>query len=443
MKPGRSSAPKAIPEYWLYWTYRNRELLKNPLRALDGRQVRIIDPGLRNEDNGPDFRNAVLEIEGLRWRGDVEIHGRASDWFRHGHQQDERYGNVILHIIWDKNDAIPPGLSARFCHVALREQLRIPEEQWREAMARLDEENPDITPVSRHDLPVTSACLEELAERRFQRKIERYRTWCGLYSPEDALYIALAEALGYSKNKFPLRQLLWECPPSHIYSIIPARQRSPLSIWTYLVLRGNLLPAPALAGKTRPEFPDSPAFETLHRHFRERGFYPLLALSDWNFSRLRPANSPYLRLSALAGWLYRYQSPGLFEKLLSSAMERLPLPETLGRWQNCLQLPADPALAALLRERLGYIALPRNIIGVSRLRQFFLNALIPLLCIWAERSGNPGFRAYLGGLFESFPAAEDRHLLSRQLAGIANGDLARKVRQSGYYQQGMIEYMTR
>src|SRR3712207_8152935 len=50
----------------------------------DGRGVEIIDPGLHNTDAGPDFFNAKVKIADTLWVGNVEIHDRASDWYRHG-----------------------------------------------------------------------------------------------------------------------------------------------------------------------------------------------------------------------------------------------------------------------------------------------------------------------------------------------------------------------
>lgn len=70
-----------------------------PLRTSDGRRVRIIHPGTLNHDSGPDFFNASVEIDGQRWAGNIEIHVRASDWMRHGHDRDRAYDSVILHVV--------------------------------------------------------------------------------------------------------------------------------------------------------------------------------------------------------------------------------------------------------------------------------------------------------------------------------------------------------
>ena len=65
-----------------------------------GEQLNALHPGLHNTDAGPDFFQATVEIGGVRWVGNVEIHVRASDWFRHGHQNDPKYRSVILHVVY-------------------------------------------------------------------------------------------------------------------------------------------------------------------------------------------------------------------------------------------------------------------------------------------------------------------------------------------------------
>ena len=70
------------------------------LTTCEEEAVQISDPGKWNRDQGPDFTAARISIGATSWSGNVEIHVLASDWYRHQHQYDPRYGNVILHVVW-------------------------------------------------------------------------------------------------------------------------------------------------------------------------------------------------------------------------------------------------------------------------------------------------------------------------------------------------------
>lgn len=84
------------------------------LRTRRGREVTVLSPGEWNLGEGPDFRNAVLEIGSERRRivGDVEIHLCPNDWDLHGHGTDPNYRNVIAHVTWGCGP-IPRTLPAR------------------------------------------------------------------------------------------------------------------------------------------------------------------------------------------------------------------------------------------------------------------------------------------------------------------------------------------
>jgi len=70
------------------------------LQLTNGEHFEIIYPGLFNTNQGPDFLNAKIRIGNAMWAGHVELHIKTSDWYKHAHQHDRNYDNVILHVVW-------------------------------------------------------------------------------------------------------------------------------------------------------------------------------------------------------------------------------------------------------------------------------------------------------------------------------------------------------
>ena len=91
-----------MKEEFIYYLWENR-LLSFDLKTTEGDDVTIISVGNRNFDSGADYINARIKIGGTFWAGQVEIHVRSSDWFKHNHHNDENYNNVILHVVYEND----------------------------------------------------------------------------------------------------------------------------------------------------------------------------------------------------------------------------------------------------------------------------------------------------------------------------------------------------
>lgn len=64
-----------------------------------GKKVRIIHRGITNFYDGPDILEAIVSYDGLRFFGSVEFHTKTSDWYAHKHNKDNKYNNVVLHVV--------------------------------------------------------------------------------------------------------------------------------------------------------------------------------------------------------------------------------------------------------------------------------------------------------------------------------------------------------
>src|SRR6476661_919541 len=84
----------------LHYIWKYRLYQAATLKTSDSKSLKVISPGTANTDAGSDFYNAKIQIDETLWAGNVEIHIRSSDWFKHQHQLDKSYDNVILHVVW-------------------------------------------------------------------------------------------------------------------------------------------------------------------------------------------------------------------------------------------------------------------------------------------------------------------------------------------------------
>jgi hypothetical protein len=76
----------------------NRTEPGTQIRTTDNRRMTVIHPGTWNFEQGPDFKNAKIIIDGKEITGDIEVHRSPSDWYAHKHHTDNNYNSVILHV---------------------------------------------------------------------------------------------------------------------------------------------------------------------------------------------------------------------------------------------------------------------------------------------------------------------------------------------------------
>ncbi len=89
----------------LHFVWKYKKIHVNELLSSNNDVISILDLGIHNLLQGPDFFNAKIRINNQLWAGNVEIHVKSSDWYRHHHEKDSNYNNVILHVVWE--DDVP------------------------------------------------------------------------------------------------------------------------------------------------------------------------------------------------------------------------------------------------------------------------------------------------------------------------------------------------
>ena len=92
-------------EAFIQYIWKMKLFNTTDLKTTDGEPLLIIHSGEHNFHSGPDFTNARIKLSDTIWAGNVEIHIRSGDWKIHKHVSDRAYDNVILHVVYEHDDA--------------------------------------------------------------------------------------------------------------------------------------------------------------------------------------------------------------------------------------------------------------------------------------------------------------------------------------------------
>jgi hypothetical protein len=90
-------------ERFLHFIWQTLSFEFRNLKTISGDLVQIEKQGIYNVNQGADFLQAKIRINGVLWAGSVEIHILSEDWYKHGHQNDTHYNGVVLHVVEKSN----------------------------------------------------------------------------------------------------------------------------------------------------------------------------------------------------------------------------------------------------------------------------------------------------------------------------------------------------
>lgn len=286
-------------EQLLHYVWKHKLWPLRPLATTDGRSVEIIDPGLANANAGPDFFNAKIKVDGQLWVGNVEIHTKASDWFRHHHQDDKAYNSVILHVVEQADDdAIDSSgrLLPTLC-------LPIPDH----IVANYDElQKTDRYPPCHKIIAMLPSLMVHswicaLSIERLERKtseIQHRIELCG-GSWEHACFVTLARNFGFGVNSDAFEEWAMNIDLTQASH----HRDEPLQIEALFMGQAGLLDAEKLPQRHRDAATSDEYFQRLSTEYRFlQHKYALSPIdpSRWRFLRMRPQNFPHIRLSQLA-----------------------------------------------------------------------------------------------------------------------------------------------
>lgn len=292
-------------EQLLHYVWKHKIFPLKELKTTTGQQVEVIDTGLANTDAGPDFFNAKLKLDGVLWIGNIEIHERSSDWFKHGHHADAGYNSVILHIASEIDTEISRSNGERIPQI----QLICPEAVRTNYKELLETDSyppcyriiPSLPPFTAH------SWMTALQMERFEQKAtllnERLKRCQGNW--EDAFFITLARNFGFGLNGDAFETWAHRLP----FRAVDKHRNDLFQIEAIFFGQAGILEDSDGDGyylRLKKEY-------TYLQH--KFGLIPMDA-SLWRFLRLRPANFPHIRIAQLA-CLYQ-RAYGLLSRIMET-----------------------------------------------------------------------------------------------------------------------------
>lgn len=292
-------------EQLLHYVWKHKIFPLKELKTTTGQQVEVIDTGLANTDAGPDFFNAKLKLDGVLWIGNIEIHERSSDWFKHGHHADAGYNSVILHIASEIDTEISRSNGERIPQI----QLICPEAVRTNYKELLETDSyppcyriiPSLPPFTAH------SWMTALQMERFEQKAtllnERLKRCQGNW--EDAFFITLARNFGFGLNGDAFETWAHRLP----FRAVDKHRNDLFQIEAIFFGQAGILEDSDGDGyylRLKKEY-------TYLQH--KFGLIPMDA-SLWHFLRLRPANFPHIRIAQLACLYHR--AYGLLSRIMET-----------------------------------------------------------------------------------------------------------------------------
>lgn len=277
--------------YHYLWKHR---MFGNCLSDSYGRKIEIVAPGRHNLDAGPDFTAAVIRTEEAEWSGNVEIHVRASDWQRHGHNNDKAYDTVILHVVGVDDSKV-----CRTDGSEIMQSCVAPPAEFYQRYVILTEkmDAPSCLPWL-NTIPVLNRAdwISSLGVERLHSKADYMKSLLKWNNGDwqQTIFIVLARALGFGLNGEPFEQLAKSLP----LNFVMRHRDNPLQVEALVFGQAGMLES--------EDYPYDEYFASLFREYsflkKKYGLVPIRRES-WKYSRTRPQNFPHRRLAILSAML--------------------------------------------------------------------------------------------------------------------------------------------
>ncbi len=399
-----------LTEKLLQYIWQFQYFNQSDLQTTRGEEIEVITPGKWNHNQGPDFSDAQIKIDGVTLAGSVELHLKTSQWEAHGHQHDRNYSNVVLHVVLehdlDTDSSLPVlELESRIPRMLMERYELLMQSSSFIACAGNISSVIELTWTSWKERLLAER-LTRKADAIFDFLEQNHMHW------EETLWWMLARNFGTRINSEAFEAVARSLPMT-----ILSRHKERIQQLEALLL-GQ---AGLLENRFKEDYP-----RLLYREYnflkKKYGLQPIH--QPVHYLRMRPGNFPTVRLAQLAALLQNI--PSLFSIVLET--------QKLGALRNLLSVTANDYwhYHYLLDEASGF---KKKTLGKDMVDNVIINTIIPVLFAYGLYHQEQKFKDRAIGWLEHLPAENN---------SISNGFVQLKLsNESAFDSQAFIELKTR
>jgi hypothetical protein len=386
-----------MTEEFLYYIWMFR-LFDKDISTTSGESINILKSGERNTDSGPDFFNAKIKIGDTTWAGNVEIHVNSSDWYKHNHQENNAFDNIILHIVY-KNDAIIKRKNSEIIPtIELNEKFDKKLYYRYKSFMTNKYWIPCQKLIGNVDEFSLNSWLERLLIERLEHKAKTIESTLNLNKNnwEQTFYQYLARNFGFNTNAEPFELLAKSLPVNYLAK----HKNNQFQIESLLFGQAGLLET-----DFKDEYPNNLKKE--YNFLRKKFFLKPVDGFLWKFLRLRPSNFPTIRISQFANLIYK--SSALFSKIIKTntlnEVCKLFDISTSGYWDTHYIFDKPSAKR-------------KKSFGNNALNLIIINTIVPFLFVYSLKKDNYSYKEKALQLLSQMPGEKNSIIRKWQELGL-------------------------
>jgi hypothetical protein len=450
--PDFATGQPGITELWLHYLWKEKKFSLVPLRADNNLNLEIITPGWYNRGWGPDFKDGRILIGDDELFGDIEIHIDEDAWDKHGHNLDDAYNRVVLHVYLNK------------ANYEVRNKLGQP-------LPSLDLNRPGFSEFWKKHIPPTKISIKELPgvcglylgqtnyqkvrniifQASEQRLLSKSESFAGHFSSssltelENQLFASICRSTGYSAFSNDFYKIAHLYPYSELRKFFRKTHRECkseiLSRWFgYLGILGIYRPE-EIASDLRREW-------SAMKQLWQQNTHSHNSIAVQVKTPSRPLNNPVRRLTGLYYHLEKIHFQGLLKSWLKFLQDCGKLLNSKQRGFANIQKLLDKLFPQPDWDPLNYLISPNSkavktqanrLIGKQRQFIILVNAILPFFLSWARHHHDKSLEKTLFALFLALPGEGRNSKTNFMEQRLINLHPNFKIKKNLSYYQGLIQ----